>query len=118
MKDRRTKLLSAMEAQAKKEFSENALVYQNLNERVQASKRLMDSLTTQADHYKNYEGYQTARTIRSQSVTVQILLAEVDTCAKNIKWLELELNEHQQKLAKTQNKLCKINEKRDELKKK
>jgi hypothetical protein len=49
---------------------------------------------------------------------VQILLAEVDTCAKNIKWLELELNEHQQKLAKTQNKLSKINEKRNELKKK
>jgi hypothetical protein len=53
--------------------------------------------------------------MRSQSITIQLLLTELETCNRTIGWLEEERHSVQSRLILLENKITKIKDKKKSL---
>lgn len=112
---RMNKILTVMEKKYSQDYSNTRLILNELKARFATNESLLDSLSKQSEHYRDFSGHQTSRTIRSQSVTVQILLNEAENLKKTTSWLKCEIQSYQDRLVVIQNKIQKIKEKRDNL---
>lgn len=109
------KILTVMEKKYSKDYLENSLILNELKARFISNECLLDSLNEQSEHYRDFSGHQTSRTILSQSVTIQILLNEAENLKRTTSWLKGEIQSYQDRLVVIQNKIKKIKEKRDNL---
>ena len=112
---RMNKILKAMEKKYSKDYSETKSILNELNDRFASNESLLDSISKQSEHYRDFSGHQTSRTLLSQSVTIQILLNEAENLKKTTFWLKREIQIYQDRLFVIQNKIQKIKEKRDNL---
>jgi hypothetical protein len=115
MTRRKQKILNVLELKAKKEMSEIAIIFKGLSDRLSTTKNLGLSLKSQADHYRDFDNIHDIRTMRSQSITVQLLLTELETCNRTIGWLEEERHSVQSRLILLENKITKIKDKKKSL---
>lgn len=112
---RMNKILMVMEKKYSQDYSEIKSILNELNARFASNESLLDSISKQSEHYRDFSGHQTSRTLLSQSVTIQILLNEAENLEKTIFWLKREIQSYQDRLFVIQNKIQKIKEKRDNL---
>jgi hypothetical protein len=115
MTRRKQKILNVLELKAKKEMSEIAIIFKGLSDRLSTTKDLGLSLKCQADHYRDFDNIHDIRTMRSQSITIQLLLTELETCNRTIGWLEEEKHSVQSRLILLENKITKIKDKKKSL---
>lgn len=112
MTRRKQKILNVLELKAKKELSESSTIFKGLCDRLSTTKNLGSSLKSQADYYGDFENINDVRTMRSQSITIQMLLTELETCNRTIGWLEEERHSVQSQLTRLENKITKIKDKK------
>ena len=115
MTRRKQKILNVLELKAKRELSESSVIFKGLSDRLSTTKILGSSLKSQADHYRDFDNIQDVRTMRSQSIIIQRLLTELETCTRTIGWLEEERHSVQSRLILLENKITKIKDKKKSL---